>query len=170
MGIFSNIMGAIFGHGSPAATAATTGETAPAAPGAPPVDVTAILDKAVDTVDIFGSDSTTVGDYFLIGHEVINERTSVQSALLQKKLRTMAGLSAVTVAYDGSKNAYRVQFASTPSQVLQVSGTSGLRGRGQGPMQVAVDLPRRHARELRQLRAHGVDLRDARFLPNVQDT
>jgi hypothetical protein len=46
MGIFSSIIGAVFGHGSPAATAAATGETAPAAPGAPPVDVTAILDKA----------------------------------------------------------------------------------------------------------------------------
>ena len=46
MGIFSNIMGAIFGHGSPAANAATSGETAPAAPGAPPVDVTAIIEKA----------------------------------------------------------------------------------------------------------------------------
>ena len=46
MGIFSSIVGAIFGHSSPAATAAATGETAPAAPGAAPVDVAAILDKA----------------------------------------------------------------------------------------------------------------------------
>jgi hypothetical protein len=46
MGIFSSIVGAIFGQGSAAATAATTGGTAPAAPGAPPVDVTAILEKA----------------------------------------------------------------------------------------------------------------------------
>jgi hypothetical protein len=46
MGIFGNIIGAIFGHSSPAAAAAATGETAPAAPNAPPVDVAAILDKA----------------------------------------------------------------------------------------------------------------------------
>ena len=46
MGIFSSIVGAIFGHSSPAATAAVSGETAAPAPSAPTVDVAAILDKA----------------------------------------------------------------------------------------------------------------------------
>ena len=44
MGIFGNIMGAIFGHNSPQASASPT--AAPAAPPAQPVDVAAIVDKA----------------------------------------------------------------------------------------------------------------------------
>ncbi len=45
MGVFSNIMGAIFGHGSAQASAAPTA-AAPAEPPAQTVDVAEIVDKA----------------------------------------------------------------------------------------------------------------------------